>query len=114
MDSLSLADRREIGVAEPHGGILVLQRGEDVKNPRTRRSHCTHDQLAKPEDGRYGYSGRRPSTIMPNASLSDAEPDVAQIQLVQHLDAALVADDAVEKDFHIRHALQLFVAIKRL
>ncbi len=52
---------------------------------------------------------------MTNGSLyqPDPSPDVAQIEIAQHLEAALVAGDASEKNYHIREALQLFVARER-
>jgi len=40
----------------------------------------------------------------------EPSPDVAQIEIARHLEAALVAENPSKKDYHIREALQLFVA----
>ncbi|MDS0476864.1 hypothetical protein [Natrinema sp. 1APR25-10V2] len=49
---------------------------------------------------------------MTDGSLHQPEPslDVTQIEISHQLEAALVAKDASEKDYHIREVLQLFVA----
>ncbi|MDS0477042.1 hypothetical protein [Natrinema sp. 1APR25-10V2] len=44
----------------------------------------------------------------------DRSPDVTQVKIAQHLDAALVAEEASEKDYHVREALQLFAAREQL
>jgi len=51
---------------------------------------------------------------MTQDSLREPEPEtgVTQIEIAQHLEAALVAADESEKDYHIREALQLFAAME--